>query len=88
MEEEIKKLKEENKILKEQLDNFIPRRRIRRVFKQLKKILEQDLENENKEHIQKLKEFIKKIEKEGQQIAGQDIKGAIEHLLSLIDLTE
>lgn len=88
MEEEIKKLKEENKILKEQLDNFIPRRRIRRVFKQLKKILEQDLENENKEHIQKLKEFIKKIEKEGKQIAGQDIKRAIEHLLSLIDLTE
>lgn len=88
MEEEIKKLKEENKILKEQLDNFIPRRRIRRVFKQLKKILEQDLENENKEHIQKLKEFIKKIEKEGEQIAGQDIKRAIEHLLSLIDLTE
>lgn len=37
MEEEIKKLKEENKTLKEQLDNFIPRRRIRRVFKQLKK---------------------------------------------------
>lgn len=88
MEEEIKKLKEENKMLKEQLDNFIPRRRIRRVFKQLKKILEQDLENENKEHIQKLKEFIKKIEKEGEQIAGQDIKRAIEHLLSLIDLTE
>nr|DAJ75868.1 MAG TPA: hypothetical protein [Caudoviricetes sp.] len=88
MEEEIKKLKEENKILKEQLDNFIPRRRIRRVFKQFKKILEQDLENENKEHIQKLKEFIKKIEKEGEQIAGQDIKRAIEHLLSLIDLTE
>lgn len=88
MEEEIKKLKEENKILKEQLDNFIPRRRIRRVFKQLKKILEQDLENENKEYIQKLKEFIKKIEKEGEQIAGQDIKRAIEHLLSLIDLTE
>lgn len=88
MEEEIKKLKEENKILKEQLNNFIPRRRIRRVFKQLKKILEQDLENENKEYIQKLKEFIKKIEKEGEQIAGQDIKRAIEHLLSLIDLTE
>ena len=88
MEEEIKKLKEENKILKEQLENFIPRRRIRRVFKQLKKILEQDLENENKEHIQKLKEFIEKIEKEGEQIAGQDIKRAIEHLLSLIDLTE
>lgn len=88
MEEEIKKLKEENKILKEQLDNFIPRRRIRRVFKQLKKILEQDLENENKEYIQKLKEFIKKIEKEGEQTAGQDIKRAIEHLLSLIDLTE
>ena len=53
-----------------------------------KKILEQDLENENKEHIQKLKEFIKKIEKEGEQTAGQDIKRAIEHLLSLIDLTE
>ena len=32
----------ENHILKERLDNFIPRRRVRRVYKQLKKILEQD----------------------------------------------
>lgn len=32
----------ENHILKERLENFIPRRRVRRVYKQIKKILEQD----------------------------------------------
>ena len=47
--EELKRLRNENietkneiHILKERLDNYIPRRRVRRVFKQLKKILEQD----------------------------------------------
>ena len=39
---EIIELRKENHNLKEQLENFIPRRRVRRVFKQLKKILEQD----------------------------------------------
>lgn len=40
--EENRKLKSDNHILKERLDNFIPRRRVRRVYKQLYKILTQD----------------------------------------------
>ena len=83
-----KKILEENHDLKEQIKNFIPRRRIRRVYKQLKRILEQDLENENKKYINTLKDFINKIEYNGDQIAGQDIKQAIEHLLSIIDLKD
>ena len=35
-------LKNENHILKERLENYIPRRRVRRVYKQLHKILTQD----------------------------------------------
>lgn len=35
-------LRSENHILKERLDNYIPRRRVRRVYKQLNKILTQD----------------------------------------------
>lgn len=35
-------LKSDNHILKERLENFIPRRRVRRVYKQLYKILTQD----------------------------------------------
>jgi hypothetical protein len=34
-------------------------------------------------HIQTLKNFINKIEKEGKAEAGQEIKTAIEHLLSV-----
>ena len=40
--EENGKLKSDNHILKERLENFIPRRRVRRVYKQLYKILTQD----------------------------------------------
>ena len=40
--EENRKLKSDNHILKERLENFIPRRRVRRVYKQLYKILTQD----------------------------------------------
>ena len=36
-----------------------------------------------KPYVNKLKEFINKIEKEGKVEAGQDIKEAIEHLLSV-----
>lgn len=35
-------LRSENHILKERLENYIPRRRVRRVYKQLNKILTQD----------------------------------------------
>ena len=88
MEEEIKKLKAENVELKEKLESYIPRRRVRRIYKQLKHILEADLANENKQYIDTLIAFIIKIEKEGPQEAGQEIKTAIEHLLSIVDLKE
>lgn len=39
VDEELKKLRAENHDLKEQIQNYIPRRRVRRVYKQLKKIL-------------------------------------------------
>ncbi len=81
-----KELEKENHDLKEKLENYIPRRRVRRVFKQLKKILEQDVENNNKKYVQTLKEFIYVIEKEGCAVAGQDIKESIEHLLSNYEL--
>ena len=38
VDEELKKLRAENHDLKEQIQNYIPRRRVRRVYKQLKKI--------------------------------------------------
>lgn len=40
--EENGRLKSDNYIFKEKLENFIPRRRVRRVYKQLYKILTQD----------------------------------------------
>ena len=40
--EENGRLKSDNHILKEKLENFIPRRSVRRVYKQLYKILTQD----------------------------------------------
>lgn len=40
--EENGRLKSDNNIFKEKLENFIPRRRVRRVYKQLYKILTQD----------------------------------------------
>lgn len=88
MEEELKQLRAENIELKEKLESYIPRRRVRRVYKQLKRILEADLANANKQYIDLLIKFIVKIEKEGTQPAGQEIKTAIEHLLSIIDLNE
>ena len=88
MEEELKQLKAENIELKEKLETYIPRRRVRRVYKMLKNILEADLVNENKQYINTLISFIVKIEKEGPQKADQEIKTAIEHLLSIIDLKE
>lgn len=81
MEEELRKLKEENHSLKEQLNNFIPRRRVRRVYKMLGNIL--DFNRNTDEYVKLLKEFINKIEKEGKAEAGQVEKTAIEHLLSV-----
>lgn len=81
MKEELKKLREENHNIKEQLENYIPRRRIRRVYKMLGNILEAD--TEVKPYVDILTKFINKIEREGKAEAGQEIKTAIEHLLSV-----
>lgn len=74
-------LEEENHNLKEQLATYIPRRRVRRIYKMLGDILEAD--TDVSPHIQTLKRFINKIEKEGSAEAGPEIKTAIEHLLSV-----
>ena len=87
-EEELKKLKAENNDLKQQVQSYIPRRRVRRVFKSLKGILEQDIQDDNKIYLEQLKEFIQKIEKEGPQMAGQEIKTAIEHIISDYELKD
>lgn len=79
--EELKQLRAENHDMKEQLENFIPRRRIRKVYKILGNIL--DFNQDTTEYVEVLKEFINKIEKEGKAEAGQEIKTAIEHLLSV-----
>ena len=86
LEDENRKLKSEVNDLKEQLQSYIPRRRVRRVYKQLRKILEQDIENDSAIYISQLKTFITNIEKNGEAVAGQDIKTAIEHLLSICEV--
>ena len=88
LEDENRKLKSEVNDLKEQLQSYIPRRRVRRVHKQLRKILEQDIENDSAIYISQLKTFITNIEKNGKAVAGQDIKTAIEHLLSICEVNE
>ena len=88
IEDENRKLKSEVNDLKEQLQSYIPRRRVRRVYKQLRKILEQDIENNSTIYISQLKTFITNIEKNGEAVAGQDIKTAIEHLLSICEVNE
>lgn len=67
MEDEIKALKEdmktiraENHNMKEQLENFIPRRRVHRVYKMLGNIL--DFNNNSDEYVKPLVEFINKYE--------------------------
>ena len=55
IEDENRKLKSEVNDLKEQLQSYIPRRRVRRVYKQLRKILEQDIENDSAIYISQLK---------------------------------
>ena len=84
--DELLELRKENHDLKEQLEQYIPRRRIRRVYKLLKGILEADIKDDRKKYIDQLTEFIQKIEKEGPQEAGQEIKTAIENLIGIIDL--
>lgn len=83
MTDKITALKMENNDLKEQLKHYIPRRRVRRVFNLLKDILEIDLTDERMRYVKILQDFAKKIETEGDQVAGQDIKTAIQYLLSI-----
>lgn len=87
-EEELKKLRAENVEMREKLDNYIPRRRVRRIFKSLKAVLEADIQDDNKIYLDQLKEFIQKIEKEGPQMAGQEIKTAIEHIIGDYELKD
>lgn len=81
MNNDVQELKNKVAALEEQLKNYIPRRRIRRIYKSLGDILEAD--TDVSPHIQTLKNFINKIEKEGKAEAGSEIKTAIEHLLSV-----
>ena len=85
---ELRILRAENVEMKEKLDNYIPRRRVRRIFKSLKAILEADIQDDNKIYLDQLKEFIQKIEKEGPQMAGQEIKTAIEHIIGDYELKD
>ena len=85
---ELRRLRTENVEKKEKLDNYIPRRRVRRIFKSLKAILEADIQDDNKIYLDQLKEFIQKIEKEGPQMAGQEIKTAIEHIIGDYELKD
>ena len=85
---ELRRLRAENVEMKEKLDNYIPRRRVRRIFKSLKAILEADIQDDNKIYLDQLKEFIQKIEKEGPQMAGQEIKTAIEHIIGNYELKD
>ena len=85
---ELRRLRAEKVEMKEKLDNYIPRRRVRRIFKSLKAILEADIQDDNKIYLDQLKEFIQKIEKEGPQMAGQEIKTAIEHIIGDYELKD
>lgn len=95
LKEEIEKLRKENQelkneihILNERLENYIPRRRVRRAYKVLRNILEADMKDERTEHIEQLRGFVQIIEKSGPILAGQDIKQSIEHLIGVVDLGE
>lgn len=81
MNSETQELKNKIAAQQEQLKNFIPRRRVRRVYKMLGNILEENTDTIF--YVDILKNFINKIEKEGKAEAGQEIKTAIEHLLSV-----
>ena len=81
LENKLKELEKENHNLREQLENFIPRRRVRRIYKMLGNILDENTDTIF--YVTILKNFINKIEKEGKAEAGQEVKTAIEHLLSV-----
>lgn len=69
---EYDKLVNENHDLRQKLENFIPRRRVRRIYKQVEKILKQDgiiddLEDDDVIPKQKVRDKIKELEEEGQK---------------------
>lgn len=87
--EEMKKLRQENHDLKEKLKSYIPRRRVRRIFKSLKHVLEQDIEQENTAYANYLKVIITKYRNEGQKemIVDEALVTAIEHILGSYEET-
>lgn len=88
LEKENQELKNEIHILNERLENYIPRRRVRRAYKVLRNILEADMKDERIEHIENLRKFVQQIEESGSISAGQDIKQSVEHLIGTIDLDD
>ena len=62
MENKLKELEKENHNLREQLENFIPRRRVRRIYKMLGNILDENTDTIF--YVTILKDFINKIEEE------------------------
>ena len=86
-EKSISELKMENNILRQQIESGIPRKRIRRIYRELKEILEEGIYDENRKYIYILKTLSHDIEKDGKACVSRPVKEAIDHLLPLIDLT-
>ncbi len=87
----IQELNNEINALKEQLKSYIPRRRVRRVYKQLKHILEQDIVGENIGYINYLKALITRYrskESDTPIIVDEPTIVAIEHLLGFYDTND
>lgn len=90
MEEEMKKLQLENHELKEKLKTYIPRRRVRRIFKSLKHILEQDIITENEAYAKYLKVIITQYRNKeyvDYMKVDEPLIVAIEHLLGSYEET-
>lgn len=83
LETQLRLAKIQNNNLEQLLKLSIPRRRVRRVYKQLREILAEGDTEDTKKYIKMLQDFTRKIETDGDQIAGQEIKTAIQHLLSM-----
>ena len=83
-----KMLRAENLELKEKLSNYIPRRRVRRVFKDLKKILHQDIDEDFNKDIERLKYICHTIEVNDACWCRTPEKKAIEHVLSNFDIIQ
>lgn len=88
LEKKNKELDKENADLVARESIYIPRRRVRRIYKQLKKILMQDFKSPNKGCMDEIKKFINEIEKTGTAVGDQKIKSAIEYLISISDVED